>query len=77
MEFVHVPVEFTPFYILHNVIKIRNNSSEPAHHHKQNLFFNFHILGPSHLKKYHNMRKEAHQDQNTKNLETFTPHTRP
>jgi hypothetical protein len=34
-------MEFTPFAILHNVIKIRNNS-EPPHHYKQNIVYSFH-----------------------------------
>jgi hypothetical protein len=36
--------ESAPFDILHNVIKIRNNSSEPPHHYKQILISSFHII---------------------------------
>jgi hypothetical protein len=39
-----VIMEFTIFYLLHNMIKIRNNSFEPSHYSKQNLISYFHIV---------------------------------
>jgi hypothetical protein len=44
MKFVHVSGKFATFYISYNVIKIRNDSSKPPHHYKQNLIFYFHIV---------------------------------
>jgi hypothetical protein len=41
-------MEFALFDILHNVIKIKNNSSEPPHHYKQNLVSSFHIMKTKH-----------------------------
>jgi hypothetical protein len=44
MKFVHIPDEYAPFYILHNGVKIRNNSSKPSHHYKQTLVASFHVV---------------------------------
>jgi hypothetical protein len=44
MKFTHIPDECAPFYVLHNRVKIRNNSSKPTHHYKQTLVASFHVV---------------------------------